>query len=117
MKELDPAVFIAVFQEMLGLWFWPLVGLVAFIVLLCLYVLARDRRIVSARLLLSELLGLAGGAFGIWLAFTVTNSDWADIGGPIDWVLLIAIFVAGTVGGIVFAYGLLGLLAGRRKAA
>lgn len=117
MKELDPAVFVAVFQEMLGLWFWPLIALAAFIVLLCLYVLARDRRIVSARLLAAEVLGLAGGAFGIWLAFTVTNSDWADIGGPIDWVLLIAIFAAGTVGGIVFAYGLLGLLAGRRRPA
>jgi hypothetical protein len=117
MKELDPAVFVAVFQEMLGLWFWPLIALAAFIVLLCLYVLARDRRVVSARLLLSELLGLAGGVFGIWLAFTVTSSDWADIGGPIDWVLLIAIFAAGTVGGIVFAYGLLGLRAGRRRSA
>lgn len=31
--------------------------------------------------------------------------------------LLIAIFVAGTVGGIVFAYGVLGLLAGRRTPA
>ncbi|MFG1358786.1 DUF5368 family protein [Xanthobacter pseudotagetidis] len=58
--------------------------------------------------------GLAGGALGVRLAFMVTNSDRADIGGPIDWAPPIAIFAAGTGGGIIFAYG---LLAGRRRLA
>lgn len=61
--------------------------------------------------------GLAGGALGVGLAFMVTNSGWAGIGGPIGWALPIAVFAAGTGGGIIFAYGLPGLLAGRRRLA
>jgi hypothetical protein len=54
MKELDPLVFLAVFQEMLGLWLWVMllagvVGAVAFVMLL-----VRERGIVSRRLVASN---------------------------------------------------------------
>ena len=53
MKELDPLVFLSVFQEMLGFWLWIMlaaaaVGLVAFVALL-----VRERSLVSRRLVLS----------------------------------------------------------------
>ena len=53
MKELDPMVFLAVFQEMLGawLWIWLILGAVAAVAFVAL--LLRERRIVSRRLMLS----------------------------------------------------------------
>ncbi|MFS8037025.1 DUF5368 domain-containing protein [Xanthobacter sp. AM11] len=116
MKDLDPAVFAAVFQEILGPFFWPLVALVVLGAAAFVFVLIRDGKLVSARFLWSELIGLLGGVFAIWFTFAITSSDLADIGGPIDWVLLIALFAAGSVGGAIIAYVLLSLLR-RRPAA
>lgn len=117
MKDLDPAVFVAVLQEILGGFFWPLVAFVVLGAIAFLYVLARDRTLVSARFVWSELVGLAGGVFAIWFTFAITNSDFADIGGPIDWVLLIVLFVLGAIGGTIASYVVLGLLAPRTRSA
>jgi hypothetical protein len=116
MKELDPAVFVAVFQEMLGWMFWPLVAVIVLGGLAFLFVLVRDRRIVGRRLLVAELGGLAGGVFGVWFMQWITNSGFRDIGGPIDVVLVIGIFAAGLIGGTILSYVLLGLIGGRAAA-
>ena len=116
MKELDPAVFLAVLQEILGLFFWPLVAVIVLGGVAFLYVLLRERRIAGARLLWSEVAGLLGAVFALWFTFTITNSGFADIGGPIDWVLLIVLAVLGGIGGIIIAYVGLGLLADRAPA-
>ncbi|TCT04617.1 DUF5368 domain-containing protein [Aquabacter spiritensis] len=114
MKDLDPAILFSVLQEILGGLFWPLVAGALLAGLAFLVVLVRDRRLVSDRFLMSELIGLAGGVFAIWLAFVVTDSNFADIGGPIDWVLLIVLFALGGVGGTLCAYLLLALVRPQR---
>lgn len=116
MKELDPAVFLAVFQEILGGFFWPLVIVVVLGAIAFLYVLARDRRLASGRFLWSQIVGLAGGLFALWFTFFITSSQLADSGGPIDWVLLIVLFVLGAIGGTMAAYALLGLIDRRARA-
>ena len=114
MKSLDSGTLIAVFQEMLGVWLW--VGLAAALLatLGFVYVVLRDRGFVPARLLWSELAGGAGGIGTVLLIQAVTHSGFRDIGGPIDWVLVGLIFLAGAVGTIVGVYALAGLLGGRR---
>ncbi len=116
MKDLDPAVFLAVFQEMLGLWLWVGIGLAVLAMLGFLFVLVRERGLSPRRLVWSELAGLAGGLAAVLIMLSVTNSSVADFGGPIDWLLAAGIFLAGAVGTIVGVYALLGLagLARRR---
>ena len=65
MKELDPLVFVAVFQEMLGplLWVMLLVAVVGTVAFLAL--LVRERGLVSRRLVLSEVLGIFGGGVAL----------------------------------------------------
>ncbi|MGE4372123.1 MAG: DUF5368 domain-containing protein [Xanthobacter sp.] len=117
MQNYDPSVFIAVLQEILGGFFWPLVVFVIVGALAFFYVLIRDRGLVSARFVWSELVGLLGGVFAIWFTFAITSSSFADIGGPIDWVLLMVLFVLGAIGGTIVTYVILGLLSARKSAA
>lgn len=109
MKELDPLVFLAVFEEMLGAWLW--IGLAAAAVTLVAfaYVLVRDKGFRPRRLVWSEVVALLGGVAAVVIMQRVTHSGFSDIGGPIDWVLGIAIFATGAVLALVASYAALGL--------
>jgi hypothetical protein len=110
MKELDPMVFVIVFQEMLGPLFWPLVAFILMGALALVLVILSDRGIHSRRLIRAELIGLLGGFVAVGLMLWVTASKPADLlGGPIDWLLTIAIWVAGTIGAAMVAYVVLSL--------
>lgn len=115
MNELDPLVFVAVFQEMLGVLFWPLVALAVAGLVGFAAVVVRDRGIRARRFLLAELAGVAGGLLAIWVMLAITNSSLRDIGGPIDWVLVLLIWLAGAIGATVVAYVALALLPGPRR--
>ncbi len=112
MKDITLSTLIAVFHEMMGAWFWVLIvasviGLIAILALL-----AKERGLVASRFVRSELIGILGGVFAIFLALTVTKSSLSDIGGPIDWVLMVVLFVLGGIGGTIFGYigqGVLGI--------
>ncbi len=115
MKELDPLILLAVFQEMLGPLLWILLavgvlGLAAFAALL-----ARERGVVSRRLVRSEALGLVGGALALVLMAEVSSSGFTDAGGPADWFLIALVFGAGLVGSTLLAYTLAGWRALRRR--
>jgi hypothetical protein len=117
MKELDPMVFLAVFQEMLGPLLWVLVllavgGIAAFVA-----VLVKERHIVSRRLVRAELLGLVGGALSLVLMAKVSSSGFTDAGGPADWFLIALVFGVGLAGTTILVYALAGwrdLLSGSR---
>jgi uncharacterized protein YqfA (UPF0365 family) len=108
MKELDPMVFLAVFQEMLGAWLW--IGLIAGAMTLVAFVvlLVRERRIVSRRLVQSELLGLFGGAMALVIMAQVSSSGFTDAGGPADWFLIALVYGAGLAATVVLTYTLMG---------
>ncbi|MFN3852785.1 MAG: DUF5368 domain-containing protein [Phreatobacter sp.] len=110
MKDLDPMIFVAVFQEMLGPLLWLLVGLAIAGLVGLLVVLVRDRGVSSGRLVLAELIGLAGGFAALALMWLMTQSAPADIGGPIDWVLVAAIWTVGAIGTAVLAYVAMSLM-------
>jgi hypothetical protein len=108
MKELDPLVFLSVFQEMLGFWLWVMLlgGLLVGIAFVAL--LVRERGIVSRRLVWSELLGLFGGLIALVIMAQVSSSGFTDAGGPADWFLIAMVYGAGLVATVVLVYTALG---------
>jgi hypothetical protein len=108
MKEFDPLVILAVFQEMLGFWLWVLLllaigGIVAF---LALWI--RERRLVSRRLVQSEAVGLLGGVLALVIMAQVSSSGFTDAGGPLDWLLVGVIYGIGFIGTVILVYALRG---------
>jgi len=115
MKELDPLVLLAVFQEMLGPLLWLLIllavgGTLAFVV-----VLIRERKVHARRLVLSQLAGIAGGALALVLMAKVSSSGFTDAAGPIDWLLIALVFGLGLVGTTILVYTAAGWRALRRR--
>ncbi|NHC06079.1 hypothetical protein DFR40_1291 [Azonexus fungiphilus] len=108
MKELDPLVFLAVFQEMLGPLLWLMilvivVGTAAFVALLL-----KERTINSKRLVRAEFAGLAGGVLALVLMAKVSSSGFTDAGGPADWFLIALVFGLGLAGTAILVYTVLG---------
>ncbi|PTD97008.1 DUF5368 domain-containing protein [Pseudothauera lacus] len=108
MKELDPWIFLAVFQEMLGPLLWVLIlaavlGIAAFVA-----VLLKERKIVSRRLVRAELVGLVGGALALVLMAKVSSSGFTDAGGPADWFLIALVFGVGLAVTTILIYAVAG---------
>ncbi len=117
MNELDPVILLAVFQEMLGPLLWvllvvALLGLTAFAALV-----AREKRLVSRRLVWSEALGIVGGALALVLMVKVSSSGFTDAGGPADWLLIALVFGAGFVGATLLVYTVAGWWSDWRRSA
>jgi len=110
MKELDPLILIAVFQEMLGPLLWLLIAIVLVSTLAFLGLLLRERKILSRRLMWSEVIGLFGGVISLVVMARVSSSGYSDAAGPADWILVAAVFAAGAIGTTVIFYTLFGWL-------
>jgi hypothetical protein len=115
MKEFDPWVFVSVFQEMLGPALWLLVAIAVLIVIGFIVVVARDRGLSSRRLVWSEILGLLGGMAAVLVMQAITHSRLADIGGPVDVMLVALIWLAGAIGTAMLAYLALSLATAGRS--
>lgn len=111
MKELDPFVFLAVFQEMLGWWLWALVAVGLLGLGVFTYVLVRDRGLHSVPFVRSQLIGIVGGFAALFFMWWITSSSIRDVGGPIDVILVLAIWTAGFLGGTILSYGIMGMAA------
>lgn len=116
MKELDPLVFLAVFQEMLGPMLWVilavvLIGTIAFVALLI-----RDKGVVASRLVRSQAVGLLGGALSLVVMAKVSSSGFTDAAGPADWIVITLVFVLGAIGSTIVIYTLSGWWTSLRQA-
>lgn len=117
MEELTLSTMIAVFEEMFGkAVFWSLVAVTVLGALLFLFVVVRDGSILARRFARAELAAPVGGALAVSFVLFMTNSGLADIGGPIDVMVLIGVFLAGGAGVTVIGYILGGLLFPPRNA-
>ena len=108
MKELDPLVLLAVFQEMLGPQLWLLIllavtGLAGFAALVL-----RERKIYSRRLVAAELFGLLGGGVALVMMAQFSVSGSSDAGGPIDWLLIGLVYGIGMIGSTILVYAVMG---------
>jgi hypothetical protein len=115
MKDLDLGTLIAVFQEMLGWTLWPIIALALLASVAFLWVVLRDRSLLSRRLVWAEICGFGGGVAAVLIMQAVTHSGFADLGGPIDWLLVLGIFAFGAIGAALGCYALFALLAGRKQ--
>ncbi|MDX9700696.1 MAG: DUF5368 domain-containing protein [Rhodocyclaceae bacterium] len=114
MKELDPMIFLAVFQEMLGPLLWVLILLAVGATLAFVGLLVRERGIVARRLVRAELAGLVGGVLALVLMAKVSSSGFTDAGGPADWFLIALVFGAGLVGTVILVYSVMGWMSPRK---
>lgn len=114
MEEFSFMTILAVFEEMFGrVLFWAMVAVAAIITLAYIYVLIRDRSMSMRKFLLAQLSMPVGGIAAVWFVMLMTNSGLADIGGPIDWIVLLGVFVAGAVGFAILVYVVQSLLRGK----
>lgn len=104
MKELDPLILLAVFQEMLGPLLWLLLAIVVGGVLAFAALLVREKGVVSRRLVRAEAWGLLGGMLALALMVQVSSSGFTDAGGPADWFLIALVFGAGLAGSTLLVY-------------
>lgn len=116
MKELDPLVFVAVFQEMLGPMLWLMLGLAVLGVTAFVALLAREKGIVARRLVRAELIGLFGGVLALVIMARVSSSGFTDAGGPADWFLIALVYGVGVVATAILVYAAMGWLAPRKAA-
>lgn len=118
MKDLDPLIFFAVFQEMLGPLLWILLVLVIGGTAAFLILLIKEKGIVARRLVRAELVGLGGGVLALVLMAKVSSSGFTDAGGPADWFLIALVFGLGLIGTAILVYAAAGwktLLSGQKS--
>lgn len=108
MKELDVFVFLSVFHEMLGPMLWGMLLLAVAGVLAFLGLVAKEKGLVSRRLVQAELLGVLGGGLALVIMAKVSSSGFTDAGGPADWFLIAVVYGVGLVGTAILSYAALG---------
>ncbi|MDV4143595.1 MULTISPECIES: DUF5368 domain-containing protein [Shimia] len=111
MKDLTFGTLIAVFEEIFGRGlFWVMVGAAVIITLAYLYVLIRDRSVSWHKFLWAQLSMPFGAIAAVLFVQAMTHSSFADIGGPVDVIVLLGVAVAGAVGAAILVYTVESLL-------
>ena len=115
MEERPFGTLIAVWEEMFGTGlFWAMVVVAGLITVLYLYVLIRDRSMSMGKFLLAQLSMPIGAVAAVAFVLTITNSALADMGGPIDWIMLLGIAGVGAVGFAILVYVVQSLIRGKQ---
>lgn len=114
MKEMTLETLIAVFEEIFGRGlFWTMVAVAAVVTAAYLFVLIRDRHLSARKFLAAQLFMPVGAVAAVLFVQRVTSSGFGDIGGPIDWIVLLAVAAAGAVGIAILVYTVQALIAGK----
>jgi len=111
METITLGTLLAVFREMFGAGlFWTLVVVAALITAGWVYVLIRDRRVSARKFMLAQLSMPVGAVAAVWFVLAMTGSGLRHVGGPIDWIVLLAVGAAGAVGLAMLVYVIQSLL-------
>src|SRR5690625_1239724 len=103
MQELTIGTLIAVLEEMFGpVLFWALFALVVVVTVAYFYVLIRDRALSIKKFLWAQLSMPIGAVVAVWLVMSSTDSGFVDLGGPVDFVVLLGVAVLGAVDGPIW---------------
>ncbi|MDM7256019.1 MAG: DUF5368 domain-containing protein [Paracoccus sp. (in: a-proteobacteria)] len=114
MQEMTFSTMIAVFEEIFGRGlFWGMVIAALVVTVLYLYVLIRDRSLSMRKCLYAQLSRPVGALAAVLFVQGVTDSGFADLGGPVDIIVLLIVALLGAVGMAIFVYTLQSLIAGR----
>lgn len=105
MKELTLETLVAVFEEIFGYGlFWAMVAAAVLITVGYLYVLIRDRHVSMRKFLLAQLSMPIGAIAAVLFVQAMTDSHFRDLGGPIDWIVLLAVALVGAIGFAILVY-------------
>lgn len=105
MQQITWENMIAVLEEMFGVGLlWTLITTIIIVTLAYLYVLIRDRAVSMHKFILAQISMPIGAALAIWFVMFSTDSSWRDMGGPIDYIVLIAIALVGAIGCAILVY-------------
>ena len=105
MQDLTFTTLIAVFEEIFGRGlFWAMVFAALIVTALYLYVLIRDRAVSWKKFLWAQLSMPFGAIAAVLFVQGMTRSGFADIGGPIDAIVLLAVAAGGAVGMAILVY-------------
>jgi hypothetical protein len=116
MEEFSLSTFLAVFEEMFGRGlFWTLVAVAVLFTLAWIYVLIRDRSLSMRKYLVAQLSMPFGAVAAVAFVLWITNSRLSDIGGPIDWLVLLGGAALGAVGLSIAVYVVQSLGRGARR--
>jgi tetrahydromethanopterin S-methyltransferase subunit D len=109
MKDLDPLVFWAVFREMLGPWLYVILAVALVATVLFVRALFQEHGLNARRFVWSQAAGLVGGLGALLFMWAITSSSIRDVGGPIDALMVIGIYLAGWAGATMLFYAVAGL--------
>lgn len=105
MQDLTLTTLIAVFEEIFGrTLFWTMMALIALVTLAYLFVLIRDRAVSWRRFLWAQISMPFGAVGAVLFVQKVTSSGFADLGGPIDVIVLLAVAALGAIGAAILVY-------------
>ncbi|HLS21806.1 MAG TPA: DUF5368 domain-containing protein [Paenalcaligenes sp.] len=111
MKELTLETLFAVLEEMFGAGlFWSLLIVAIIVTIGYVYVLIRDRAVSMKKFLWAQICMPIGAVLAVWFVMASTDSAFIDLGGPIDYVVLLGVAVAGAVGCAILVYTLQSLI-------
>ena len=111
MKDLTLETLLAVFEELYGATlFWSLVAIAALVTAGYLYVLIRDRAMSMRRFLWAQLSMPFGAIAAVIFVLAFTHSGFRDLGGPIDWIVMLSVALLGAGGTAILVYTLQTLL-------
>lgn len=112
MKDLTFGTMLAVFEEIFGRGlFWAMVAAALIVTLGYLYVLIRDHRVSWRKFLWAQVAMPFGAVAAVWFVLAVTSSRIADLGGPVDVIVFLAVAAGGAVGAGIFVYTVQSLIA------
>jgi hypothetical protein len=105
MQELTLKTLFAVFEEIFGRGlFWAMVVAAALVTVAYIYVLIRDRAVSWRKFLWAQLSMPIGAIAAVLFVQGMTRSGFADIGGPIDVIVLLGVAAGGAVGMAICIY-------------
>lgn len=110
MSEYQFSMLVSIMEIMLGAFFWPLIIGVVLLTLLFIVLLLKERQVFSRRLLHAQILGIFGGWFALWMMAVLSESRFTDAGGPIDWLVIIVVYILGFFGTAILWYTIAGCL-------
>jgi len=105
MQEMTLSTMLAVFEEIFGRGlFWIMMALAGLVTLAYLYVLIRDHAVSWRKFLWAQVSMPVGAVLAVWFTMAMTDSQLADIGGPIDLIVLLGVAALGAVGAAILVY-------------
>lgn len=115
MKDFNPETLLAIAQEILGVWFWPVLILVCAVIVLNGLALFRHRTGGRTARVAGAAAGLAAALVVLFGLLPWTDSGFRDLNGGVDVAILAgAVAAAGLAGGLA-VWPVAALLSGDRR--